>query len=196
MTHSRVTPHSSQPKHTLAADLIRSRRTIHTFKPGVPPRAVILQAIDLARWAPNHRLTEPWHFYLLGRETATAIAHLNASIVAEARSPAAGRNKLERWLSMPGWLVVTCQRSADPMRSREDFAACACAVQNLQLYLWSEGIGVKWTTGAVTQDARFFDLLGIDPDEEELVGLFWYGYPAVVPQTQRSPVEAILTELA
>ena len=47
------------------AELLRSRRTIHHFYPDHPPPHIILQAIELARWVPNHHATEPWHFYLL-----------------------------------------------------------------------------------------------------------------------------------
>ena len=177
------------------AVLIRSRRTIHLFEPTPPPRATILEAIDLARWAPNHRLTEPWRFYLLGDATAEALAHLNAEIVTEERGPEAGRKKRERWLSMPGWLVVTSRIADDPIVSQENYAACCCAIQNMHLYLWSEGIGMKWGTGKVTRHPRFFDLLGIDPDQEKLVGMFWYGYPADIPEKQRKPVEEIVTVL-
>ena len=187
------TPH----EHTVmdTAELIRSRRTIHTFKPEEPPRELIRRAIDLARWAPNHRLTEPWRFYLLGRETADAIARLNAEIATREWGVETGQKKLRQWLAIPGWLVVTCQNSDDPIRSREDYAACACAIQNFSLYLWSEGIGVKWTTGAVTRDPGFYDLIWVDPKVETVVGLVWYGYPAEIPETQRKAVEEILVEL-
>ncbi len=177
------------------AALIRSRRTIHLFAPELPPRAKLWAALDLARWAPNHRLTEPWRFYVLGRATAGAVARLNAEIVAEKHGPKAAQTKLDRWLAMPGWLVVTARIAEDPRITQENYAACCCAIQNMQLYLWSEGIGMKWGTGPVTRDPRFFDLLGIDPEEEQLVGMFWYGYPAEVPQTQRKPIEEFITEL-
>ena len=177
------------------AALIRSRRTIYLFEPEPPPEAAVLKAIDLARWAPNHRLTEPWRFYLLGRTTAEAIAHLNAEIVTQQRGEDAGRKKRDRWLSMPGWLVVTSHIAADPLVTQENYAACCCAVQNMQLYLWSEGIGMKWTTGKVTRHPGFFDRLGIDPEREKLVGLFWYGYPADIPKGHRKPVEEIVTTL-
>ena len=39
------------------------------------------------------------------------------------------------------------------------------------------------------------DLLGIDPTREKLVGMFWYGYPADIPQSQRKPIEDFITEL-
>lgn len=178
------------------ADTIRSRRTIHLFdaERRRPPDALVRRAVELARWAPNHRLTEPWRFYLLGGRTAEAIARLNADLVEAARGREAGEIKLARWRAVPGWLVVTCARSADPVRQQEDYAACCCAVQNLQLYLWSEGVGVKWTTGEVTRDPRFFELLEIDPEAELLVGMLWYGYPAEVPATPRRPVEEVFAE--
>lgn len=174
---------------------IESRRTIHDFGPETPPARLIHRAIELARWAPNHHATEPWHFYLLGRETATAIAELNAELVTRERGSDAGRAKLQRWLQIPGWLAVTCDISEDEIRAREDFAACCCAIQNFSLYLWSEGIGVKWTTGAVTRHPKFYDLIWVDPAAESLVGLMWYGYAAEVPSTTRKPLEQILVEL-
>jgi hypothetical protein len=63
------------------------------------------------------------------------------------------------------------------------------------LYLWLKGIGVKWTTGGITRQQRFHDVLGIDPAKQSVVGLFWYGVPKVVPTQQRRPVEDIVTEL-
>lgn len=174
---------------------MRARRTVHEFRPQAPPPELILRAIDLARWAPNHKLTEPWHFYLLGPETAAAIADLNAELVAAKAGPQAAEDKRRRWRAVPGWLAVTCENSDDPEQAREDYAACCCAIHNFMLYLWSEGVGVKWTTGNVTRDPRFYDLIWVDPTRETLVGLLWYGYPAAIPQTARKPVESILVRL-
>jgi len=174
---------------------LRNRRTVHEFKPDLPPRELIVRAIDVARWAPNHRLTEPWHFYLLGRETADGIADLNAELIAARGDPEGAERKRKRWRAIPGWLVLTCDNSEDPVRAREDFAACCCAAQNMMLYLWSEGVGVKWNTGWVVQDARFYDLIWVDRARETVVGMFWYGYPAEVPKAARKAVEEILVSL-
>lgn len=185
-----------RPADSAVAELLRGRRTIHDFQPGrVVPREMIVRAIELARWAPNHHATEPWHFYLLGRETAEAIAHLNADVVSAGRGAEAGAEKLARWLAIPGWLLLTCDRGDDAEREREDYAACCCAAQNLQLYLWSEGVGVKWTTGKVTRDPRFHDLVWVDPAVESVVGLFWYGYASEVPRPGRRPVSEVLVTL-
>jgi hypothetical protein len=62
------------------------------------------------------------------------------------------------------------------------------------LYLWLQGIGVKWTTGSVTRQQRFYELLGIESQKESVVGLFWYGAPKAIPTQKRRPVEDIVAE--
>lgn len=174
-------------------EVIRTRRTIHSFRDEVPPRDVLLQAIELARWAPNHHLTEPWRFHLPGPETIRAIVELNARLETEAKGAAAGEAKRQRWSGMPGWLIVSGARAADSLRHDEDYAACCCAIQNLSLALWSRGIGVKWTTGGVTRHEEFFRLLNLDPAERRIIGLIWYGWPEEVPTQQRRGVDEIVT---
>ena len=96
---------------------------------------------------------------------------------------------------MPGWLALTCLKSDDAVTMQENYASCCCTAQNLMLLLWDEGIGVKWTTGVVTRTGEFYRIIGADPGLEELVGLFWYGFPAEVPAAQRPPLDQILSQL-
>ncbi|NNL55972.1 MAG: nitroreductase, partial [Woeseia sp.] len=70
-----------------------------------------------------------------------------------------------------------------------------CAIQNLMLYLSEAGLASKWSTGAITRDQRFFDLLGIDSDKAFVAGLIFYGYPKITPQQKRREVAAITSEL-
>lgn len=179
----------------VAAQIIGTRRTVHDFAPRAVPREIISAGLALALRAPNHHLTQPWHFSLLGPRTAEAMALLNADQVRARSGDDAARLKLERWRAVSGWLLVTCDRDADPVREREDYAACCCAIQNLQLYLWAHGVGMKWTTGAVTRMPEFFALAGIDPEQQSVVGLLWYGYPADDTRTPRRPLESCLREL-
>ena len=176
-------------------ELISGRRTVHQFKEVMCPQDKLMEAIDLARWAPNHYLTEPWHFYLLGSETVNSVIELNTEIVRESKGDAAANAKERRWRQIPGWFVLTCAKSDDPARNQEDYAACCCAIQNLMLALWNEEIGVKWSTGEVIRDKRFYDLLWIDQELETVVGLFWYGYAEDVPKMTRKPCMQIITEL-
>ncbi len=177
------------------ASIITSRRTIHNFKPEPVPVETLITGLQVACWAPNHRMNEPWHFYLPGPETREAMCQLNATLVTETKGEAAATKKLERWRAMPGWLVVTAERSSEPVRDQENYAACCCLVQNLALYLWSHNVGLKWSTGDVVRDPRFMALLGADIAGEQVVGLFWYGYPEDVPEISKRPATESLTEL-
>ncbi len=92
-------------------------------------------------------------------------------------------------------MVVTCLKSDDELRCQEDYAACSCAIQNLMLILWQQGIGSKWSTGPITRDEHFYDLVWVNKDLESIMGIVWYGYAADVPQTTRKPLQQVLTEL-
>lgn len=178
------------------AELISSRRTVHEFEPGrLPPADLLYQGLELASWAPNHHHIEPWQFYLPGPVTRAGICQLNAECVAAAKGEQAAEKKLARWQTMPGWLVVTSARSTDPVRDQENYAACCCAVQNLALFLWEHGVGLKWSTGEVIRSEKFMQLLGADAEAERVVGLFWYGYPQAVPKMTRRPLAESLHEL-
>ena len=156
-------------------DLLLSRRTVNDFEVELPQgwEAKVRRAVEAAISAPNHKRTEPWRFHLLGPQAIRRVCELNADIVTATKGAAAGAKKLERWLAMPGWLVATCVRSAGRGRTalasmdepasvaREDYAACCCAVHNLCLSMHADGLGTKWTTGAVNFDERFHAAAGL-----------------------------------
>jgi nitroreductase len=177
------------------ARVLRGRRTIDQYLHTPVPEELVREAIEVATWAPNHYLSEPWRFILPGPETVTRIVDLNASMVAEKKSPEHGEHKRKAWSDKPGWLIVTCRRDDDALREREDYAACCAAIQNLMLYLWKAGVGSKWTTGPVTRDTRFFDIIETEPEQEFVVGMLWFGYPKITPEQSRAPVDDVLTEL-
>jgi nitroreductase len=176
-------------------EIIRGRRTINLYLQTPVPGELVREAIEAATWAPNHHVTEPWHFYLLGSDTVERCLDLCFDIVSAKKGDEAASFKREQWSEKPGWLVVTCNRSDDELLQQEDYAACAAALQNFMLYLWKAGVGSKWTTGDITRDERFFDILGIDADSEFVVGLVWYGYPKITPEQKRKALGEILTEL-
>lgn len=178
------------------AAVLRGRRSIDLFSPEPVSAATVLAAIEVARWAPNHRLTEPWRFYVLGAATMRAVVDLAVELEVAAKGERAGPVRRARLEAVPGMFVLTSARSEDPLIDRENYAACCCAAQNLMLYLWRQGIGVKWTTGGITRQQRLYDLLGINSGKEALVGFFWYGVPKVIPAQKRRPIEEIATQLA
>jgi len=199
--------------HKSAADdfdtILRTRRTINSFLPNLPDdwESTLTNAIQSAVHAPKHKRTEPWRFHLLGPKTIQKVCELNASIVAEKKGAKAGKQKLDRWLLMPGWLVVTCKTTDnnntfnnndnlnDPSGiAREDYAACCCAVQNLCLSLHNAGIGTKWTTGPVNFDSRYNDVVGLKEEDEYVVGTIWFGTPEAIPHApvKKQSIEDVL----
>ena len=177
------------------AEILRGRRTINLYLQTPVPEKLVAEAIESATWAPNHHVTEPWRFYLLGQQTIAACLDLVRDIVTAKKDAKAGAFKAQSWSEKPGWLVVTCRKSADELLQREDYAACCTATQNFMLHLWKAGVGSKWTTGDITRDKRFFDVIGADNEAEFVVGLIWFGYPKVTPEQSRCGLDDVLTRL-
>lgn len=176
-------------------EALRARRTIELFLQTPVPEKIVRDAVDVAMWAPNHHVTQPWRFYHLGANSIAACIELLREIVTAKKDAKTADFKATSWSQKPGWMVVTCRNCDEELLQREDYAACAAAVQNFMLYLWKAGIGTKWSSGSITRDPRFFDVLGIDFHKECIVGLIFYGYPKLTPTQQRADIDEILTEL-
>jgi len=176
------------------AEVLRGRRTIELFLQTAVPMSLVDEAIEAATWAPNHHVTEPWQFYLLGDESRESCLDLCRNIVEKKKGEKAADFKRQSWSEKPGWLIVSCRRSSDEMLQHEDYAACCAAVQNFMLYLWKAGVGCKWTTGDITRDSRFFDIVGMNEAEEFVVGLIWYGYPKLTPTQTRTDLSDVLSK--
>ncbi len=179
------------------SDIIKSRRTIPLFETHQEvSQDLIDAAVEAASWAPNHHLTEPWHFYQLGVNKTAAYIDLLYDVINEYKGEALAQSKMEKAKTVPGWLVVTCSLKADTnLMLVEDYAAVCCAIQNLCLVLWDSGVGSKWSTGIITRDDRFYDVLGIDRRQQEIVGLIPFGYPKKMPDARaRKPLAEILTK--
>lgn len=176
--------------------LLRGRRTIARFADKPVDRELILAAIDVARWVPNHHVTEPWHFYVLGPEAVETSIEFVRARATEVKGAEMGRRKALRASKVPAWVVVTCRRSDDRITQREDYAAVSCSIHNMSLYLWQAGVGMKWCTGSMANGSDYARSIGIDPDEEFVVGVLRIGYPVNTPIQKRRPTDEIATLLA
>lgn len=183
---------------------LRERRTTGPlrFDASVQPdHRVVLDAVESARWAPNHKRTEPWRFYLLDDAAISALADVNRErMVRSGASEPALSSKHAEWSSSPGVMVMLCQHGADhdQVLRQENYAACAAAAQNFQLHLFASGIASKWSTAACWDVPGFWELLGLDgcPDDTEPVGIFFYGIAASLPPARRNFEAAeVLTDL-
>lgn len=173
---------------------ILTRRTAHLFRPHPVPEEVVERALFCALRAPNHKLTNPWRFTRIGPRTRAAITELAVEVKREGGPLSAKQEEKvrEKVSSAPELIVVTQIRVDDEFRRREDYASCACAIQNLCLSLWGAGVHSKWSTGAVTRDPRLYALTGIDPEREETVGFVWIGYADDQPETPRLALDEVV----
>jgi len=171
------------------SELIAARRTIHDYRAEPLPEGALERALEVAVAAPNHRMTEPWRFVRVGPTTRARLVDISADLKSRRAPLSEGAlEKIRTQMLTPAELIVVCQvQNEDPDVAREDYAAVACAVQNAMLALCAEGIGSKWSTGAVTTDERTYASLGIDPALEQIVGFVWVGYAARddVPKPRR-----------
>jgi nitroreductase len=160
--------------------IVASRVTCQEFDSRPLPEGAIERAVQAAIAAPNHRMTEPWRFISVGPTTRETFARVQARLKDKGRTPSAStlERAREKLLSPAALIVVCCKRHPDPSVEREDYAAVACAVQNFCLSLWSEGVGSKWGTGGVTTDPETYQALGVNGNDDTVVGFLSIGYPS------------------
>lgn len=163
-------------------DVVRSRRTHKVYGADPVHRATLEQLFDLARWAPNHHLTNPWRFRVVGRR---ALKRLKA---AEGEPVAA--KKLDR---APTLVAVTSVSGADATDAErlEDLMASACAAYIVLLAATDRGLASYWRTPGVLAGATGRAALEIG-DDEQIVGLLHLGTIRQEAQPAgRAPVEAV-----
>jgi len=155
-------------------EAIRTRRTHKVYRPDPVPREQLDQLFELARWAPNHHLTNPWRFRVLG---PGALARLKAAAGPESAA------KLDR---APTLVAISVLRSGDPVADEEDLCAAACAAYIVLLAAHDRGLAGYWRTPAVLRTQEGARALGIG-DDEHAIGLLHLGPPR---QDQRTPERA------
>ena len=164
-------------------DAIRTRRTHKAYRPEPVDRAVLEELLDLARWAPNHHLTSPWRFRVLGPQ---ALAELKA-----AAGPEAGA-KLDR---APTLVAVTVTTSSDPVEADEDRDAAAIAAYIVLLAAHGRGLAGYWRTPGVLRTGAGRAALGI-ADGERVIGLLHLGTARQEQRVpERAPVQDFVTWL-
>ena len=166
---------------------IHARRTIHKYTAQSVPQTAIDQCIDAAHQAPNHKLTWPWTFIVVGPQTRERLFEMALEMRQKTpgMSPQVERRLREKLMNPGGMVIVTQVLCDDDFREREDYAATACAIQNFMLAAQSFGYGTKWSTGALTQLPETYDIFGVNISEHKIVGLIWMGEPAQVPSIER-----------
>lgn len=165
---------------------IAERRSVKRFADEPVPRETIEMLLRAAVQAPNHRLTQPWRFYVLGPEArrayGAALGVRKARKLADPVAAAAVREKVENeQVALPAMIAVACVQDEDPEVRQEDYAAAMMGVQNLLLAATALGLGTHIKTGAIMDDPAARAAVGV-ADNERIVAIINLGVPAELPQ--------------
>ena len=158
-------------------EAIRDRRTHKAYGREPVERATLEELLDLARWAPNHHLTHPWRFRVLG---PGSLERLKAAAGPE------NAGKLDR---APTLVAVSS------VGNEEDRDATAAAAYIVLLAANARGLASYWRTPAVLQTPEGRAALGID-DDEQVLGLLHLGpRRQEQPPPERAPLEQVVSWL-
>ncbi|MNI28391.1 putative NAD(P)H nitroreductase YdjA [compost metagenome] len=168
-----------------AASIVE-RRSIKQFTEEPVSTELLYELLNIAVWAPNHGLREPWRFILFIEEGKRILGEAIAKHAVKIRKP-------QTYIDIPAHLLVVINEDQRQRESEEDFAAACTLIQNFQLAAWERGLGVIWKTEPYTFNPNFRSDVGIQPGEK-LVGLLHIGYPKVIPAAKpRTSAETKLT---
>lgn len=163
--------------------VLEGRRTIHKFNSDKVDPKIIDEAIRLAHFAPNHKLTQPVRYIKASAETREKFLQL-AIEMKEAKAPMSPEKKSQmkkKYRETSDLIIINRVHNKNPMIAKEDYATVAMAIQNISLFLWEHGVGSKWSSGSILENPRTYDILGLNPNDEIVEAFLWVGMAEVVP---------------
>lgn len=132
--------------------------TQHPDRPRISPQSV-LDILNVAVWAPNDGLREPWRFvYVTEDEAVRKIGALEGDAAAS-------------------YLLVVAKEEKDAFKREEDYAAICCLIQNFQLLAKLEPWSVRRMIPEWTYEPERITSYGILPQERIVAVLALGGSP-------------------
>lgn len=162
---------------------IASRKSIYPYQflEKEIPQDVLERILTYATYAPSHRKTFPWRFYVFTEDRKTALGefleYIYQKITPAAKFSEFKQKKILAKALQSGAVLAICMQR-DPKNSVpewEEMAATAMAVQNIWLVLEQEGLGGYWSTPSLKDYLHEFIQL---PEGQQCLGFFYLGYVA------------------
>jgi len=187
-------------------NLIRGRRSIRRYQQRDVPRAMILQLLEAARWAPSAHNRQPWRFAVIPRgETRRHLVEAMADrwvedlrrdgLTDEEITRRVERSR-QRLLSAPVLILlalsmVDMDTYPDPVRQQAEYImavqSTALAAQNLMLAAHHLGLGSCWICAPLFVPDVVRAVLDL-PEDWIAQAFISVGYPAEHPQKARHPL--------
>jgi len=170
------------------------RRMAWQFKDEPVPREALERMLEAAVWAPNHRLTEPWRFFVLekGSPVKEKVADLAYEYRMEQNSNLSrAESTRQAILDAPVVMYVYYLPGPNDETTKENYASVCCAAHNISLAGVAEGLAVTWETGGPTRHPKLKETLGAEEDWI-MATMLSIGVPAEDPNSLRTPVSGFV----
>ena len=179
------------------SDAIQSRRSVKRFTDRAVTREDIEALLAAAVLAPNHHLTNPWRFYVLGPEArhayGLALGDRKARKMEDPEKARATRETVAaEHRALPAMIAVAVLTNENPEIREEDYAATMMAVQTLALAAAERGLGTHIKSGGIMDDPAARAAVGV-PEGQRIVAVVNVGEPAELPPPKPRTPAAELT---
>lgn len=179
---------TAKAENVSVRDVIKHRRSIGQMTDEQPSREQIEQLLEAATYAPNHHVSEPWHFFVLTGAAREDLGKVMAeSLKAHMEEPASKKSQFQllkecnKPLRAPVVITVAAKGVADHEEFLERVEAAAAAVQNMLLAAQEIGLATIWRSGSATHDPQVKRWFGLSP-ADHIVGFIYVGFPKCLRQ--------------
>ena len=145
---------------------ILERRSVRRFKNIAPEKDLILEILDIARWAPTHCNTQAVKFIIVDdKKIKDKIVDMGGSVVIK---------------NAPTGILVLYSNLSDNLEYSDYMQSAAAIIQNVLLYAHSIGLATCW----IAQLPRTFDLRTLFniPPAYDPIAYILLGYPEREPK--------------
>ncbi|MFC7680426.1 nitroreductase [Paenibacillus sp. GCM10028914] len=165
-------------------EAIRTRRSVGKVKQDSIPQDHIEQILEAGTWAPNHKHTEPWRFFVMrdgGRERlGNALADIALSKEGEKSAEETAeirQSAINKAMRAPVVIGVAVVPSDDPkIIELEEYGAVFAAIQNMLLQAHALELGAVWRTGDPCFHSLMNKAFGLR-DKDKMLGFIYLGVP-------------------
>ncbi len=174
-------------------EALKKRRAIRQFEAREVEREKIEKLLEAATYAPNDRMREPWHFYVMQGDSLKGYEQVALNFLQNRfpTKPNLVASSMEAITKTPLIIAVTSAIvEGDENATKDNVFAVSSAIMSIWLMAERLGLGMVWRTRGVglVHDTELHTYIGAS-DHEQLVGTLCIGYPAeeVTTPKKRTP---------
>ena len=167
-------------KAKVVLDVIRQRRSVYPqfFIDREISKSILEVILEAANWAPTHKRTEPWRFYVFTEESKQQLGKFLQNKIMEMYPPekaaTKGKKAYDKCKQAAAIIAITYHRDEkESVPVWEEIAATAMSVQNMWLACHSLNIGTYWSSTKAKQHLHKHIEM---PDSETCLGFMYLGY--------------------